>query len=83
MQTYRTMVDTVAKAAIFFDEQTQAGNNREAENKNFLKVTGYQRARAKIPKREAGRLAELYTTPSVSDAGALTKTPRAILAPAL
>merc|ERR1719213_1150017 len=50
------------KAAIF-DAQIQlkkAGENREAENKDFQTVIGDQRATAEILKRAADRLAEFY-----------------------
>ena len=66
MQSYSSVMGAVAEAAIFFDEQNQAGNNREAENKDFLKVIGDQRPTASILKRAAERLAE-YPTPPVPD----------------
>jgi len=50
------------KAAIF-DAQIElkkAGENREAENKDFQTVIGDQRATAEILKRAADRLAEFY-----------------------
>merc|ERR1719379_526930 len=54
--------EAMLKAAIF-DAQIQlkkAGENREAENKDFQTVIGDQRATAEILKRAADRLAEFY-----------------------
>merc|ERR1719443_1662983 len=54
--------EAMLKAAIF-DAQIElkkAGENREAENKDFQTVIGDQRATAEILKRAADRLAEFY-----------------------